>query len=372
MKKKIGVNCLRQGIKVRGYSLQLMSPLPKKIFGVAIDVADDPWSLQLKWASMMAARKEGDGLYADPYDAVANTMLGCPGFELGGKFLIPSWQGPRPQPSDGNLVSIENLQKFVANGGLLETMKRLQDFVERSIFPAFPVMVGIDHSATGGVISALTKRYSPETLSIVVLDRHFDAIPLSLRMDGLFGSSPGAPQPLDVNELDQYCCGNFWAYLIDAGIVLPEHLVFVGVADYPTPGIDPKWERLRERYLGFEERGCGFFPLWKFDGCYADSLTQFIYEKVETPYVYVSLDLDVGAYRCINAARYMDGPGITRENLLDIARIIAEGSQNGNFMLVGFDIMEFNIHFLGIETPQGGKDLTLPLVHDFIKTLTRT
>jgi arginase family enzyme len=349
---------------------------PKKIFGVALDVADDPWSLQLKWASMMSDVKNGDNLYADPYDVVENMMLGLPGFEFGGKFPIPSWQGSRPQPSDRNLVSVENLQQFVANGGLLETMKRLQDFVEKSIFPALPVMIGIDHSATGGVISALAKRYSPEMLSIVVLDRHFDAIPLSLRMDGLFRSSPnlkrsGSSQPCDANDLDQYCCGNFWAYLIDRGIVLPEHLLFLGVADYPSPKIDPKWKRLRECYLGFEQRGCNFFPLWKFDCGYADSLTQFILNKVKTPYVYVSLDLDVGAYHCINAARYMDGPGISKENLLDLARIIAEGNQNGNFMLVGFDIMEFNIHFLGIETVDGGKDLTLPLVHEFIKTLTR-
>jgi arginase family enzyme len=365
--------------------LKPISPYPKKIFGVALDVADDPWSLQLKWASMMATRKGGYDLYADPYDAVANEMSGSPDFEFGGKFPIPSWQGSRPQSSDGNLVSVENLQQFVANGGLFETMKRLRDFVESSIFPAFPVMIGIDHSATGGVISALAKKYKPEMLSIVVLDRHFDAIPLSLRIDGLFRSTPGTtypslvpfgekenPQPWNTNELDQYCCGNFWAYLIDAGIVLPEHLLFIGVSDYPGLQIDPKWQRFRERYLNFEERGCSFFPLWKFDSSYAKSLTQFIYEKVKTPYVYVSLDLDVGAYHCINAARYMDGPGISRENLLDIARIIAEGTQNGNFMMVGFDIMEFNIHFLGIETADGGKDLTLPLVLDFIKTLNRT
>jgi arginase family enzyme len=284
------------------------------------------------------------------------------------------------------------MQQFIAKGGLLETTKRLQDFVEKKIFPAFPVMVGVDHSVTGGVISALAKRYSPEMLTIVVLDRHFDAIPLSLRIDGLFRSTSVTyhpphslwsssdstpkrkrrnPQLQDVNELDQYCCGNFWAYLIEAGVVLPEHLLFVGVADYPSSKIDPKWERYRECYLGFEKRGCNFFPLWKFDGCYADSLTQFIRDKVTTPYVYISLDLDVGAYRCVNAARYMDGPGITRENLLDIVRIIAEGNQNGNFILVGFDIMEFNIHFLGIETANGDKDLTLPLVCDFIKTLTQ-
>src|SRR4030042_3380443 len=156
-----------------------MSLDPKKIFGVALDVADDPWSLQLKWASMMAAGREGEDLDADPYDAVANKLLGCPDFELGGKFPIPSWQRPRPQPSDSHLISVENMQQFVANGGLLETTKRLQDFVQRSLFPALPVMVGVDHSATGSGISALAKKYTPEMLGIGVLDRHFDAIPLS-------------------------------------------------------------------------------------------------------------------------------------------------------------------------------------------------
>jgi arginase family enzyme len=369
-----------------------MNLYPKKVFGVALDVADDPWSFQLKRASMMADRKDRDDLSADPYDLVEKMILGWPGFEFGGKFSIPSWQRPRPHPSDAHLITVENLQQFVANGRLLETMKRLQDFVKRSIFPALPVMIGVDHSATGGVVSALAKRYSPEMFSIIVLDRHFDAIPLSLRMDGLFRNTPvahhpsyslwsggepnshrksGNPQLQNINELDQYCCGNFWAYLVNAGIVLPEHLSFFGVADYPSPKLDPKWERFRECYLGFEQRGCSFFPLLDFNGPYLDSLTQFIHDRITTPYVYVSLDLDVGAYRCVNAARYMDGPGITRENLLDIARIIAEGSRNGNFTLVGFDIMEFNIHFLGIETADGEKDLTLPLVHEFIKTLTQ-
>jgi arginase family enzyme len=370
-----------------------MSLYPKKIFGVALDVADDPWSLQLKWASMMAAGREGEDFDTDPYDAIANEMSGYPDFELGGKFSIPSWQRPRPLPSDRHLVSADNMQQFVANGGLFEITKRLQNFVEKNIFPAFPIMVGVDHSATGGVISALSKKFSPEMLSIVVLDRHFDAIPLSLRIDGLFRNTPvahyqthslwsidehtpkgkrGNIQSQYPNDLDQYCCGNFWAYLVDAGIVLPEHLLFVGVADYPSSKIDLKWERFREHYLDFEKRGCSFFPLLNFSGPYLDSLTQFIHDKIKTPYVYVSLDLDVGAYNCINAARYMDGPGITRENLLDIAQIVAKGSQNGNFTLVGFDVMEFNIHFLGIETADGEKDLTLPLVHDFIKTLTRT
>lgn len=235
----------------------------------------------------------------------------------------------------------------------------------------------ISNTSTGGVISAVAKRYGPETLSVLVLDRHFDAISLSLRI----GSSVNVtsdletnpyPLPFNVTDIDQYCCGNFWAHLIDAGILLRENLLFVGVADYPRQQTDPISEKFGESYLSFEERGCSFFPLWKFDGRYINSLARFLSDKIATPYLYVSLDLDVGAYHCINAARYMDGLGINRQNLLDVASFIADGSRSRSFELAGFDIMEFNIHFLGIKTAEGLDDSTLPLVEDFIKTLTLT
>ena len=124
-------------------------------------------------------------LHSDPYDALEKDVADFEDFELAGKFPIPSWLGPRPHASDLHLVNAKNLQQFVASGGFLETMKDVRDFIERSIFRAFPIMVGIDHSTTRGVVSALAERYGPEMVSIVVLDRHFDAIPLSLRMDSL-------------------------------------------------------------------------------------------------------------------------------------------------------------------------------------------
>lgn len=345
----------------------MLRPDPlKKLFGVALDVADDPWSLQLKWAAMTSTEKGGGGFYSDPYEAIADVLSGYPNLEFKGKFPIPSWQGPRPFPTDAHLVTRENFQQFVTMGGLLKTTNHLKDFVEENIFPGMPIMVGIDHSATGGVISALSKRYDPKKLSIVVLDRHFDAIPLSLRLDGLFKNwSP----LLEKNGIDQYCCGNFLAHLIEAEIVLPEHLLLIGVADYPGSKRDPSWIKFRERYLSLEKQGCRFYPLSNFRGNYKRSLAQFIYRRIQTPYAYVSLDLDVGSYSCIKAARYMDGPGINQENLLDTAKILADGNRKGYFSLVGFDIMEFNLHFLGIETADGERDLTLSLVCDFIKTL---
>jgi arginase family enzyme len=235
-------------------------------------------------------------------------------------------------------------------------------------------MIGIDHSATGGVVSALSAMLGPEKLTVLVLDRHFDALPLSVRMEPILGMASAHPQGarelfLGMSGEETYCCGNFWAHLIDKGIVKPEHLLFVGVADYPPEKAAPEWERFRDRYLDFEERGCSFFPLREFEGPYSRRFASFLSQKIRTPYVYVSLDLDVGAYRCVHAARYMDGAGIEGKALLQIAHLIAKGCRSGRFKLAGLDVMEFNMHLLGITTEDGVEDTTVPVARDFIETL---
>jgi arginase family enzyme len=240
-------------------------------------------------------------------------------------------------------------------------------------------MLGIDHSATAGVLSALAEKYGAKMLSVVVLDQHFDAVPLSARLAGAaqnnpksFPDTPFAGQNIPVGFSDHFCCGNFWAYLMDNGNVLPENLLFIGVADYPNHETDPKGDSYRTCYLDYEEQGCHFFPLWNFKGKYIDTLTRFLREKITTPYVYVSLDLDVGSYNSIHAARYMDRQGIGKKNLMDIAGLIADDCRRKRFQIIGLDIMEFNMHFLGIRTPQGINDSTLDLVKEFIKALTNT
>jgi arginase family enzyme len=260
----------------------------------------------------------------------------------------------------------------------LEVTEQLQGFVENKIFPAMPVMLSVDHSATMGVISALAAKYKPEELSVIVLDQHFDALPLSLRVaeTSAAASNPmtGIP-PTWLNTPDRYkdqcCCGNFWAYLIDKRRILPENLSFIGVADYPARSNESTKDNLFQKsYLNFEERGCSFFPIQQFEGQYLDSLTKFIGQGIKTPHVYVSLDLDVGSYSCTWAARYMDRQGICAENLLDVVNQIRNACQRNQVELIGFDITEFNMHFLGLETGGGVKDSTLQLVGDFIGALT--
>jgi len=353
-----------------------------KIFGVALDAADDPWSLQLKQAWMARDSKKDDWFlaYSDPYDAVINNVadiLERGNVKLAGKFPVPSWLSPRPE-SDICLVTAQNVQHFFDKGGILMLTKQLQSFVTERILPEMPIMIGIDHSATGGVISALAERYGPKALSVVILDHHFDAFPLSVRLGKTlrtssdFGACMYPVSPLCIEHANQYCCGNFLAHLIDTEQILPENLLLIGVADYPRQGISQGCDSLRESYLKFERSGCSFFPSWRFDGEYLKDLTQFLHERITTRYVYVSLDLDVGAYRCVHAARYMDGTGIDRESLLAVAHIIATECRHGAFDLVGFDVMEFNMHSLGIKVSRGTEDLTMFLVRDFISALVDT
>jgi arginase family enzyme len=340
-----------------------------KIFGVALDASDDGMSLQLKHAAMGARQQGIEGLYIDPYDALSNTLSRRIGFDSVGKFPVPSWLGALPVPSDRNRVTTEGLQGFIDGGGMLTMMADLNDFVAREILPAPPVMLGIDHAATGGVLSALAKYLGPQELTVVVLDRHFDALPLSTRMAAFAGHGQ-MPPLIPGNNGDALCCGNFWAHLIKGKIVDPKHLVFVGVADYPPDETSQEWVLFKESYLAYEKQGVRFLPLPFFNEAnYRSRLTQFLHDAITTPYIYVSLDLDVSSYNAVHAARYMDGPGIDKEVMMEIARIIADGCHGGRYTLAGLDIMEFNMHLLGLTLPTGGQDRTMETVVEFVQIL---
>jgi arginase family enzyme len=343
-------------------------------FGVALDASDDPWSIELKLASIYA-QQQGMIMHMDPYDAlIAQLTVGRGFVKPGGKLPLPSWLGPIPDPSDLALVSQEHTKKFLDGDGPFGIAERVKDFVLNQIVPGVPLMLGIDHSATGGVITALSNIYGSDKLTVLVLDRHFDALSLSARMD-LFDSMPGRPDTSGssspaITDGDRYCCGNFWAYLIANQIVKPEHLLFIGVADYPGSDGSPQYERFRNSYLEFERQGCSFFPLSEFDsGLYGNRLRHFLDEKIKTPYLYVSLDVDVGAYRSVLAARYMDGPGIDKSALLKIGHLIAECCRPSGPYLIGLDVMEFNMHVLGAEIEPGMWDGTAATALDFINIL---
>jgi arginase family enzyme len=342
-----------------------------KIFGAAIDVSDDPWTLELKKASMYAQQNGANDIYKDPYDALITKIQKIDNaIEPIGKLPVLSWLSPMPNLSDDHLITKENMEKYVADGGLLAMSNQVKEFVKKYILPEQPVMLGVDHSATGGVVSALSEVLGAENLSVIVLDQHFDGLPLSLRLQQSTIEQLGQITSLsNIADDNEYCCGNFWKHLIDTNVVLPENLLFIGVADYPGKEAIHANALFRENYLAFETKGCKFFPLKEFEGKYINNLRKFISNNITTSHVYLSLDVDVGAYNCVHAARYMDAAGINKKAFLDIARIISTNCRSGKFRLAGLDIMEFNMHFLDLESEQGKKDNTISTVVDFMKVI---
>lgn len=349
--------------------------LQPKVFGVALDVSDDEKSLRLKHAYMEARQRGMLDFDVDPYDALAPSLTnGNQRIAAAGKVSIPTWLSPRPDSSDSLLVKKENMENFVSSGGLLQCAGLVKQYVAETILPGMPVMLGVDHSSTGGVVAALGEKYGKENLSILVLDQHFDGLPVSLRLEpellaGLDAGSPADQRPLGMHDDDAYCCGNFWKHLIDNGTVCPENLLFVGVSDYPAQQVPAEWEHFRTNYLKFEQLGCRFFPLNKFDGDYQSEFQRFIEAHISTPYLYVSLDLDVGAYQCVHAARYMDNIGIDKDALMYIAQSLTALCRSKGIELVGLDVMEFNMHFLGLKYLGDKRDETLTVAADFIKNI---
>jgi arginase family enzyme len=341
----------------------------KKLFGAALDVSDDPWTLQLKhgWMEADSTRLDRISACLDPYDAVTTTMSSllrqCQ-IKPVGKFPIPSWLWPKPKPSDAPVINPEMVASFFDSGELLAITQRLSTYVNDMILPDIPVMLGVDHSLTAGVVSALSEKYGREKLGIIVLDQHFDAIPLSVRLDGIKTGMEAAP----IGFKDQFCCGDFWAYLIDEGIILPQNLIFIGVADYPGKGIKAG-DSFRRMYLDYEKRGCSFFPKERFNDNNKDLFSSFLMEKLRTPDVYISMDMDVSSCAGTYAARYMEKPGLGEQDILDILATIVDQCRRGNFTFAGMDIMEINTHFLGIEVGGGKKDVTLEFIEKLFNTV---
>jgi arginase family enzyme len=348
---------------------------PIRLFGVGLDASDDPNNLQLKLASMNARQNGQENMDTDPYDALYSQIVSQnDGITNGGKLPIPSWLTPRPAVEDKKLISAEKMAAFIADGGARDISQQIKDYVKTNVLPGMPLMIGVDHSATGGVLEALSEHIGPKELGVVIMDQHFDGLPVSLRLDpqhlAPYGNPFGTVNPMVPKTSDDaYCCGNFLTHLMDEGVILPENLMFLGVADYPPDDVTPQWERFRENYHQFEKRGCRFFPLQRFTGSYSEALNQFIATNLTTSHVYVSLDLDVGAYRCVHAARYMDREGLDETALNAIANALEQRMASGDVCLAGMDVMEFNMHFLGITVEPGKKDATASVALNFINQL---
>lgn len=375
------------------YILKYPKEMDKKIkvFGAALDVLDDPLKVLTKHSYLnrklnRMAKKEDD--CKDPYEAFLkySEILQEERFLKMGKFEIESWITPKPNLSDYGLISPTKYHEFVNRGGLEEYSIKLETFIKEEILPDIPFMIGVDHSLSGGVLKALSKQYGAQNILVIVFDAHFDGIPTDVALNFAKYAqenkeilNPIFGQNLDVitsnlQLKDLYTYSSFLSYLVEDQIIQPDNLIIFGCQDYPTESLcSIEEKRVREyvdSYLSYETKGVTFIPAEIESSLMIKKLKQKL-DKREPPYIYISLDVDVGAVKAgILAARFMNCIGIDQEIILEAVRTIKTFMKNKDYNLIGLDIVEIETHMLKKELKKSQRrDKTIELVEEFLSIL---
>jgi arginase family enzyme len=362
-----------------------------KVFGAALDPIDDPMKVLAKCSYINRLAQnivDPERKFLDPYDGLLkfSKVLSKEEYIKIGKFPIESWLTPKPKIEDYPLLDPFKYQEFVNSGAMRALSKNLENFVMEKVLPDIPLMIGVDHSLTGGVLSALSKKYGPENILIVMFDAHFDAIPAQISLDlvkymqehqkEIHVLSPGLLDSMDVNNItlkDSYSCASFLDYLIQDGIILPQNLIIYGCQDYPSEEYisieDSKVKKFVDCYLSFEEKGVKIIPGTKDKNIMIKKLEKAL-ENYSVPYIYISFDVDVGIFKEILAARFMNVIGIEKEIILNAARAIKEFMELKKCELVGLDFLEIDTYVLGRELKKSGRiDRTVEVVDEFLEII---
>lgn len=342
-----------------------------KIFGAALDALDLPEKVDLKIAYLNALKNKRIEKpdYLDPYEAISKKIKHSPKIKKVGKFEIASWLTPKPLPDDLPQLQPSNFTDFFDINGYALYSNLLENYIEKEIFPASPVMIGVDHSLSGGAIRALSIRYKKEKITTLVLDAHFDAIPLTIRKQiALKNKSISGLSSLYSNkaDLDLYNCGNFIDFLLKERVIMAKNLIILGVCDYPEiKKINRKFQSYNDYYFSYKKAGVKFIPQSQLN---KKKLSQIL-DDIQTEWIYLSVDMDVCAGNSVQAIRFFDSIGISNDNLLAIAEEIRKRLAEKQFKLAGLDVMEIDTHLLDIKLPDGGRDKTSEISAQIIENL---
>lgn len=273
-----------------------------------------------------------------------------------GEAPAPAWLTPCPDPAQAKELSLEAMVGFIDGDGCRRAAEEVGALAATAGEDA-PCLIAVDHSLAGGVIAGLSRRLGPENLSVVVLDAHTDAIPMSAVAGAVAYDLARNPEslydphdPFLRGRPDSYNASSFLGCLLDEGAVLPRNLYLLGVADWPPKKAlrikDPRMKAYTGAYARLPRMGVGVAT--RSDLATGGAKPTALLKRIQTPYVYVSLDLDVGAGEAVEAVRFNDRRGLNRAGLIRLARSLRGLIEHGP-ALAGLDLSELNPRHPGRE-----------------------
>ncbi|RLI28389.1 MAG: hypothetical protein DRO46_04100 [Candidatus Hecatellales archaeon] len=305
--------------------------------------------------------------YLNPYDGVMAELKGFPLPQYGEirDFEVEPWLLPAPNPAYLNLVTVENFVVFIDADGCREYAEKLERLVRESVLPSLPVLVGVDHSLTGGAVKALSREYGGENLLLVGLDSHFDGITPTVRCGLIQYEGENNPNtvfspfdPFIRARPDSYNADSFLYYLVKEKVIPAGNIVVLGASDQPPSHLekveDSRVKRFINHYYGMVDEGITLVS--------RDEIKQNFrrvreaLEAVDASHLYLSVDIDVGANAALKGARFLDRKGLSRSELgnliSEIVRLLGRGKK-----LAGVDVLETDVYRAG-RTLEGWRDET--------------
>lgn len=311
--------------------------------------------MKLAYLSQANTMGSAETLY-DPYDAIQADFRGnspVPDDKVwAGKMPVDSWLMPRPQRKDLPRLTVTECISFLEMNGCWEYALKLRDFARDRIFPHKPVMIGVDHCLTGGLLLALAKEY--DNINVIIFDIHFDVMEFNnLASSGTFmGRSWFSGYQ---RKIPFYHCGNFLAHLLENKVIRPENLWILGVEEAALAQNDSQSEVKK-----WIDRGVHVVSK-------RDITSKATRIDLNGP-TYVSIDMDVGSLSSVFSARFMNSYGLSFEEFFGLLSRVAISIDEANVPLLGLDIMEIDIHFLEANEMTPFHDCTKSLVREIFNS----
>ena len=142
----------------------------------------DPWDAGDRLQEKLDSKKLAEEV-STPYRALLPGIRQVTPvkFNVWGECPVESWLLPRPPAEDASFQDVAQHAAFMDAGGCAEHRESLENFVEERLEDGIPLLLGVDHSATGAMYSLMSKRYGKGEVGLVVLDRHSDFISMEHR-----------------------------------------------------------------------------------------------------------------------------------------------------------------------------------------------
>ncbi len=357
---------------------------PIKVFGIALDPNDNKSKLLIKYHYIQALQenKIKQPNYLNPLNYLLDNSkyLKDERFIKIGKFPVESWIAPKPYSDDIIFINPTDYKIFLESDGCLEYRKELEGYLKVHFKDEIPLMIGVDHSSTGALISYLSDKHGKENVSCIILDGHFDAIPSRIRIglakyaiDNNIDTANTLLNSEDIEKIqdikDYYNCGTFLRYIIQEKKVEPSNIFVIGCNDYPNDDLkkiqDDNVKKFVQEFSKYEEMGVKIVPKFNDFNDFKIQLNAKL-DELKTKNVIISIDVDVGAGKSVLAARFIDAFGFNYEEFIEIFNIISNKIESKNIELIGMDFMEVETQFLGKTLKNGTKDMTLELFDELL------